>query len=53
MYNRNNGYGSYNDEPARDYTQYPKRPTSITVVCILITMALVITLTQNLQNQLL
>ena len=45
MYNRNNGYGSYNDEPASDYNNfYPRRPTSITVVCIVITMVLIVNL---------
>lgn len=43
MYNRNNGFGSY-DDPVEETNFYPKRPLSITVVGIVITLALVVSL---------
>ena len=44
MYNQNNGYSGYNQDSAEIYSYTPQRSISITVVCIVITLALVINL---------
>ena len=42
MYNQNNGYGGFNEEAADNYNYVPRRPISITIVCVVIALILVI-----------
>ncbi len=44
MDNQNSGYGGYSPDAADNYSYIARRPTSITVVCIVITLALIINL---------
>ena len=45
MYNQNGGYSGYNQDAAGNFTSViPRRPTSITVACIVITLVLVVNL---------
>jgi len=45
LYNHNGGYSGYNQDAADNFTSVvPRRPTSVTLVCIVITLVLVVNL---------
>ena len=42
MFNQNKQFTSYNDDVPKDYNYLPQRPISITIVCVVIALILVI-----------